>query len=86
MSGFSTTGEYDEFSVFHDQRALAGVPVRIDVGTGDPFYRDVQDYVAGFPADAGMTSTFQPGGHDPGYWRRMLPAQLDFLAGQHPQE
>jgi hypothetical protein len=35
--------------------------------------------VAGFPDDADVTSTFEPGGHTPGYWRRMLPAQLDFL-------
>jgi hypothetical protein len=53
--------------------------VRVDIGTGDPFYRDVQDYVAGFPDGADVTSTFEAGGHTPGYWRRMLPAQLDFL-------
>ena len=54
--------------------------MRIDCGTGDPFYRDVQDYVAGF--DGSVTSTFQPGAHDAGYWRRMLPAELAFL-GEH---
>ena len=85
-SGFADPREYETFTVFHAQQALDGVPVRVDVGTGDPFYRDVQDYVAGFSPTAGVTSTFQPGGHDPGYWRRMLPAQLDFLARQHPQE
>jgi hypothetical protein len=56
--------------------------VRIDCGTGDPFYRDVRDYVDGFPSDADVTSTFEPGGHNPAYWRRMLPAQVDFL-GRH---
>ena len=55
--------------------------MRVDIGTGDPFYRDVQDYVAGFPEDADVTSTFEPGGHTSGYWRRMLPAQLE-LPGQ----
>ena len=39
--------------------------MRVDIGTGDPFYRDVQDYVAGFPDDAGVVSTFEPGGHTP---------------------
>jgi hypothetical protein len=77
--GFADAGEYDEFSVFHDQDALDGVPVRVDVGTGDPFYRDVQEYVDGFPRADGVTSTFERGGHTTGYWRRMLPAQLDFL-------
>jgi S-formylglutathione hydrolase FrmB len=78
-SGFSDAQEYDEYSVFDQQDHLTGIPVRVDVGTGDPFYRDVQDYVAGFPEDADLTSTFEPGGHTPGYWRRMLPVQLDFL-------
>jgi hypothetical protein len=78
-SGFSDAAEYEQYSVFHEQDQLAGIPVRVDIGTGDGFYRDVQDYVAGFPADAEITSTFEPGGHTPGYWRRMLPAQLDFL-------
>jgi pimeloyl-ACP methyl ester carboxylesterase len=77
--GFSDAAEYDEYSVFHEQRQLDGIPVRVDIGTGDPFYRDVQDYVDGFPASAHVTSTFEAGGHTPGYWRRMLPAQLDFL-------
>jgi len=86
-SGFSDADEYEEYSVFHDQAQLDGIPVRVDVGTGDPFYRDVQDYVHGFPGDADVTSSFEPGGHTPGYWRRMLPAQLDFLGKrlQQPQ-
>jgi pimeloyl-ACP methyl ester carboxylesterase len=78
-TGFSDAEEYEEYSVFDQQDQLAGIPVRVDVGTGDPFYRDVQDYVNGFPDGADVTSTFEPGGHDPGYWRRMLPVQLDFL-------
>ena len=81
-SGFSDEKEYDNYSVFHDQGTLAGIPVRVDVGTGDPFYRDVQDYVSHFPRDAEVTSTFERGGHTPGFWRRMLPVQLAFL-GHH---
>jgi S-formylglutathione hydrolase FrmB len=78
-SGFEDADEYEEYSVVGHQADLAGIPVRIDCGTGDPFYRDVQDYVAGFPDDAEVTSTFEPGAHDPAYWRRMLPDQLAFL-------
>jgi enterochelin esterase-like enzyme len=73
-SGFADAEEYDAFAVFHDQERLTGIPVRVDVGTGDPFYRDVEDYVAGFPDGSSVTSTFQPGGHTTGYWRRLLPA------------
>ena len=34
------------------------------------------------PDDADLVTTFEPGGHDPGYRRRMLPAELAFL-GEH---
>ncbi|MGY2703060.1 alpha/beta hydrolase [Nocardioides sp. HB32] len=78
-SGFVDAEEYDKYSVVGHQEDLDGIPVRIDVGTGDPFYRDVQDYVHAFPDDADVTSSFQPGAHDPAYWRRMLPAELAFL-------
>jgi S-formylglutathione hydrolase FrmB len=78
-AGFEDAAEYEQETVFDRQADLAGIPVRVDIGTGDPFYRDVEDYVAGFPDDADVTSTFEPGGHTPGYWRRMLPAQLAFL-------
>ena len=87
-SGFADAAEYEEFTVVGHQADLDGVAVRIDCGTGDPFYRDVQDYVAGFPDGSAVTSTFEPGGHTPGYWRRMLPAQLRYLVTsvQQPQE
>lgn len=78
-SGFADVAEYDEYSVVGHQDDLAGIPVRVDVGTGDPFYRAVQDYVESFPDDAHVVSTFRPGAHDAAYWRRMLPAQLRFL-------
>jgi pimeloyl-ACP methyl ester carboxylesterase len=78
-SGFSDAHEYDEYSVFHHQESLNEIPVRVDIGTGDPFYRDVQKYVDDFPYDHHPTATFERGGHTPGYWRRMLPAQLDWL-------
>jgi enterochelin esterase-like enzyme len=78
-SGFDDAAEYERYSVVGHQADLAGIAVRVDVGTGDPFYRDVQDYVHGFPDSARVTSTFEPGAHDPAYWRRMLPAELAFL-------
>lgn len=78
-SGFSDAAEYEEYTVVGQQGDLTGIAVRVDCGTGDPFYRDVQDYVGAFPDDADVTSTFEPGAHDPAYWRRMLPDQLAFL-------
>jgi enterochelin esterase-like enzyme len=81
-SGFANAEEYRKYTVTGHQSDLHNVAVRIDVGTGDPFYRDVQDYADGFAFVVDVTSTFEPGGHNPAYWRRMLPEQLTFL-GQH---
>ncbi|HEU5038213.1 MAG TPA: alpha/beta hydrolase-fold protein [Nocardioides sp.] len=78
-SGFDGPEEYRRYSVVGHQDDLDGIPVRVDVGTGDPFYRAVQDYVDAFPTGADVTSTCEPGAHDPAYWRRMLPAELAFL-------
>lgn len=78
-SGFDDAEEYSEYSVMGHQGDLDGIAVRVDCGTGDPFYRDVEDYVAGFPDGSDVTSSFEPGAHNTAYWRRMLPAQLAFL-------
>ncbi|HEY0951340.1 alpha/beta hydrolase [Nocardioides sp.] len=78
-SGFADRSEYEQYTVVGHQADLDGIAVRVDCGTGDPFYRDVQDYVAGFAEDADVTSSFEPGAHAPAYWRRMLPDQLAFL-------
>lgn len=78
-AGFSSAAEYDTYSVFHRQRDLTGIPVRVDIGREDPFYVATRRYVAAFPASAHVRSTFTEGAHEPGYWRRMLPAELAFL-------
>ena len=81
-SGFDDAAEYDEFTVQGHQDDLDGIPVRIDCGTGDQFYRAVQDYAEAFDDGAEVTATFEPGAHDPDYWRRVLPAELDFLGAR----
>jgi enterochelin esterase-like enzyme len=78
-AGFADSEEYEKYAVVGHQDDLAGIAVRVDCGTGDPFYRDVQDYVASFPDHADVTSTFERGAHDRAYWRRMLPDELAFL-------
>ena len=80
--GFEDEEEYERYSVIGQQEALDGIPVRIDCGTGDPLYFEAEAYAEGFPDDADLTSTFEPGGHTGAYWRRMLPDQLAFL-GEH---
>ena len=77
---FDGPADYEAHTVFHRQEALARIALRIDCGTGDPFYRATRAFVATLsPKPAGG---FQPGGHDMEYWRRMAPAQLAFV-GRH---
>jgi len=80
----SSPGAFDDAADFHRstlfgrQQDLDEIPVRIDCGEEDPFYAATRDYVEGFPVppDGG----FQPGSHDVGYWRRMAPAHVRFIA------
>ena len=58
-AGFEDSAEYEEFTVFGHQAELDGIAVRVDCGTGDPFYRHVEAYVDGFPDDADLTSTLR---------------------------
>lgn len=76
-SGFASQAEYDRYTVFGRQSELDGIPLRLDCGTDDPFCPADRAYVAGFARS--VTSTFTEGAHDPAYWTRMLPAQLEFV-------
>jgi hypothetical protein len=80
--GFATAAEADRYTLLGHQRDLAGIPVRLEVGDGDPFRDAVRDYAAGFPAGADVTLTVNAGGHTTGYFRRMLPGDLAFLGAR----
>ncbi len=43
-SGFDSAEEYDDVSVFGRASSLAGIPIRIDCGRGDPFLGGVEAY------------------------------------------
>ncbi|MEO8813762.1 MAG: alpha/beta hydrolase-fold protein [Mycobacterium sp.] len=56
---------------------LASIPLRVDCGTSDTFYSATTQFVNQLnPRPAGG---FSPGGHDVGYWRGQLPAELAWL-------
>jgi S-formylglutathione hydrolase FrmB len=75
---FDDAADFDQVTVFGRQRTLDGIGVRIDCGEEDPFCAATRDYVEGFAVrPAGV---FGPGSHDVGYWRRMAPAQVRFIA------
>jgi hypothetical protein len=70
------------YAVFGRQSQLTRVAVRVDCGTGDGFYPAARDYARTLtPPPAGR---FQPGAHDLAYWRRMAPAQLQFISHHLP--
>ena len=79
---FDSEDDFADALVWGQQGLLHGIPVRIDCGEGDPFYGYTRTYVDGF--DDAPAGGFQLGDHDVGYWRRMAPAQLDFLAQHLP--
>ena len=58
--------------------ALASIPIRIDIGTSDPFYTATQEFIAQLPhRPAGGSG---PGGHDADYWSSQLSGELDWIA------
>ncbi len=75
---FDNAADFAAATAFGRQETLAAIPLRIDCGEGDPFYAATRDYVDGFsqPPAGG----FEPGNHDAGYWRRIAPEQMRFLA------
>ena len=63
----------------HPER-LDGVPLRIDCGRGDPFYRVVREFVESLGGlDPPPESSFGPGAHTAPYRRSEAAAQLRFL-------
>lgn len=75
---FDDAADFRANTVLGRQRALDGVAVRVDCGNGDGFAPAVHTYVDGF--DAPPAGGFEPGAHAHGYWRRLAPQQLAFLA------
>jgi len=74
---FDGEGDFAHYDLFARRDELAGLPVRIDCGEDDPFAPDVEDYLEGLPgAEGGMA----PGLHTDGFFRRVAPAALAFLA------
>ena len=77
---FDDAADFVDHDVFRVRPRLAGVPLRMDCGTDDPFIGANREFVAGVePAPAGA---FEPGHHDVDYWTRLIPDHLDFI-GRH---
>jgi enterochelin esterase-like enzyme len=74
--------DFDQHSVLAHPDALAGIPVRLDCGTSDPFISANRELASRLRA---VTPTFDTGGHTTGYWRDHAGAQLRWVAAQQPQ-
>jgi S-formylglutathione hydrolase FrmB len=81
----ANAGAYDSAAAFAANDAithagsLAGLPVRVAAGYGDPFYPGVQALAAALPA--GSVVDFGNGCHDGPFFSAREPASLRFLAG-----
>ncbi len=74
---FDSAADFAAHDVIAHAGRLAALKLRIDCGKSDPFYGYVTHLEAALtkPASGG----FSPGGHDPGYWSRVAPAEAKFI-------
>ena len=77
---FDNAADYARNDVFSQRPRLGGIPVRIAIGTSDPFYAATKSFVAGM--NPPPVTDFSPGGHDLAFWRHSAPHQIAFL-GRH---
>jgi hypothetical protein len=57
---------------------LGGLPVRVDCGKQDPFFEADKAFADALPDDP--QGSFEPGGHNDAYWRRVAPPEMEFIA------
>lgn len=74
---FDDAADFLRNDVYSYPERLAGVPLRVDCGRSDPFYRATRDFVARLPDRP--AGEYGPGAHDPAYWRSVAPEELTFL-------
>lgn len=77
---FDDAADYTRNDVFSQRPRLDGIPVRVAIGTSDPFYAATRTFVAGMTERP--VTDFSPGGHDLAFWRHSAPHQIAFL-GRH---
>lgn len=71
---FDSPADFYANDVFTRVDMLRAMAVAVFCGTGDPFYLATRHLVS--LMDFPRLARFGPGGHDPGYWRQVAPAQL----------
>jgi S-formylglutathione hydrolase FrmB len=74
---FDDDADFRKYDVFARRGGLAGIPLKIDCGIADPFYRtarELADSISPHPA-----GSFGRGAHDDGYWRSVAASSLAFV-------
>ena len=74
---FDDARDYAANDVFSGRSQLVGIPVRVAIGTSDPFYAATRAFVAGIHPPP--VTDFSMGGHTPAFWRHSASGQLRFL-------
>ncbi|MFL6107990.1 MAG: alpha/beta hydrolase, partial [Marmoricola sp.] len=74
---FDSPADFAANNVFGHPSWLDGLTLRLDCGLQDPFYAASRDLAGRL--DRRPAGGFVAGGHDRTFWRRVAPAQLEFL-------
>ena len=74
---FDSAEDYVANDVYTGVGRLRGMPVRLDCGRQDPFYEAALAFAEALPEPP--AGGFEPGGHNDAYWRRVAPAEVDFV-------
>ena len=75
---FDSAADYAAHDVYAGADRLAGMPVRVDCGLQDPFYEADKAFAEALPRPP--QGSFEPGGHNDAFWRRVAPPEVDFIA------
>jgi hypothetical protein len=74
---FDGAADFAKHDVIAHAGRLAGVNVRVDGGTQDPFYGYVTYLHAALPELP--SGGYAEGGHDQDYWSRVAPGEAEFI-------
>jgi S-formylglutathione hydrolase FrmB len=74
---FDDAADYARNDVFAGRPKLDGIPVRIAIGTSDPFYAATRTFIAGMSQRP--VTEIGPGGHDLAFWLHSAPHDIAFL-------
>ncbi len=75
---YSSPAHFADNDAVSHAGALAGIPVRVASGNGDPFHPGVEALARALPA--GATVNFSPGCHNGSFFAQQEPPSLAFLA------